>query len=182
MPHRRVIGRSRNGRPTSVGKLSRNKGKTFERAIANDLREALGLDHATVKRGIQSRFGGGEVPDVMVEGLPIHWEVKHDNSVAPIAALRQAAADVATRRAAELPVAIVKRDRTSPVVWMYAGDLFVLLLAWRSKCGIGASSDPEAVAHRRETPPLLVSMAWSEFLVILAVVYRAGRDSVPTHV
>lgn len=162
-----------------MGKLSRTKGKVFERQIAKDLREALGLTHDTVKRGLQSRFGGGEVPDVMVDGLPIHWECKHSNSCSPAAALRQAADDVSTRNALELPVVVLKRDRAASVVWMYADDLRRFLNAHSTRHGLLAHIDATLAGLRPVLGSPPVSLAWSDFLMLLAPV---ARDTIPAHV
>lgn len=149
-----------------MGALSRRKGKTFEQAIARDLRDALGLPKETVRRGLQSRAGGGEVPDVIVDGLPIHWECKHTDASVIRSALTQASGDVVTRRAVELPVVIVKRDRQQPLVFMYASDAHVFITAWMNAQKL-APRFPRRASYSEDPP---VSLSWSEFLTMLKCV------------
>jgi hypothetical protein len=46
-----------------MGKFSRDKGKRGERATASELRDVF--PDLSIKRGLQSRDGGAEVPDVV---------------------------------------------------------------------------------------------------------------------
>lgn len=66
------------------GKLSRNKGKGYEREIANELKPYWGEN---VKRGWQSR-AGDEDPDV--DGTPFWIECKRGKKTNHRAAFRQA--------------------------------------------------------------------------------------------
>lgn len=79
-----------------VGTLSRNKGKTFERAVAKAWREAMGLTIEDVKRGWQSRLGGKEEADVMIKSMPgLHVECNHSVNPPLWAKYQQAHADMA---------------------------------------------------------------------------------------
>jgi hypothetical protein len=70
---------------SKTGKLSRRKGKVFEREVAAGYREIFG---AQVKRGWQAREGH-DAPDV--ENVPGFWpEAKHHQRVNYRAALEQA--------------------------------------------------------------------------------------------
>ena len=69
-----------------MGRMERQKGKTFERLVVHAFREVCGPD---VKRGIGQARAGGEVPDV--DGVPAMWiECKHHRRVNVRAALVQA--------------------------------------------------------------------------------------------
>jgi hypothetical protein len=159
-----------------MGKLSRTKGASFERTIANELRDALRLPREAARRGLQSRGGGAEVPDVEVDGLPLHFETKHSGSISPAAALRQAARDSLTRGIPLLPVVILKRDRVAPVVFMYGADFAVFMSAVVLCVPVSqALFDAEvalplhlsASSHRGDEH-LAVSLPWDKFLAALA--------------
>lgn len=100
------------------GAASRRKGHNFEREIARDLRKIFGED---VGRGIQTRTGTREVPDV--DGTPWFIECKCGKQTNIKAALRQAAEATEGRP----PVAICKDDRTEPVVAMRYSDWLILI-------------------------------------------------------
>lgn len=151
-----------------MGALSRTKGKAFERQVAKDIRATLNLDHVAVRRGLQSRGGGGEVPDVIVEGLPIHWECKHGDSASPESALQQAARDVETRRVRELAIAVIRPNGGPTRAWFYADDFVVFYRSSRSRSLIDLSLPCE-----RSPGTVKVSVAWDEFLSLLAHVKLA---------
>lgn len=151
-----------------MGALSRTKGKAFERQVAKDIRAALNLDHVAVRRGLQSRGGGGEVPDVIVEGLPVHFECKHGDSASPESALQQATRDVAVRHAAELVVAVIRPNGGPTRAWVYADDFAMLLYASRAKTVITLSSAPD-----RSPGAVKVALGWDDFLRLLREVKLA---------
>jgi len=152
-----------------MGALSRTKGKAFERQVAKDIRAVLGLDHVAVRRGLQSRGGGGEVPDVIVEGLPIHWECKHGDSASPESALQQAARDVETRGVREVVVAVIRPNGGPTRAWLYLDDLIVFGNASRAR----ALLDTLRPCDRSPGSPKL-SMEWDAFLTLLAQVKLAN--------
>ena len=67
-----------------MGKMSRRKGATFERLVANEVKKVW----ATGRRGIGQARSAGEVADV--EGTPFWLELKHRKQVNIRAAMRQA--------------------------------------------------------------------------------------------
>ena len=90
----------------------RAKGHAFERWLAKDLRPIW----PGAKRGLQSRGGGAEVPDVVIPHY--HLEAKIGKLPSPRAALYQATRDAAPGM---VPVAVIKDDRCAPfVVLSYA--------------------------------------------------------------
>ena len=157
-----------------MGASQRRKGATFERKIANELREALGLAREDVRRGVgQSRGGGAEVPDVeLPAGLPVHLECKHSNSVSPAAALRQAHRDAALRGGNLLPVAIIKRDREPIRVFavpQVAHNLCEGLVEGRILPLVGS---PAELPISKAT---LFEMSWPGFVVALQGGLKAHR-------
>ena len=102
-----------------MGKMSRNKGKDGERAIAKILR-----DHgwADARRGVQYK-GGGDSPDVV--GLPgVHIEVKRVESLRLYDALDQSIADAAP---GETPVVFHRRNKKPWVAILLLDDYLKLL-------------------------------------------------------
>lgn len=115
-----------------MGKLSRTKGKVFEREFATILRERFGdpaKQDKGVRRGIQSRGGGKEVADVACDALPwAHFELSHGKSPSVKGKLEQAESDMAESRAgATVAVAVVKFDRQQPIVAMRLNDWLDLI-------------------------------------------------------
>jgi len=104
------------------GRMSRQKGKRFEREVAALFR-AAGYDAI---RGVQYE-GGSESPDVRVKGLPIHIEAKAVESLNIWAALAQAQGDAAVGKAA---VVVFKRNRSGVNVAMSWED-FDFLMKWQ---------------------------------------------------
>lgn len=107
-----------------MGRMSRNKGKTGERELANILKEH-GYD---ARRGVQYCGANG---DADVVGLPgIHIEVKRTETLSLYTALEQAESDA---REGEIPVVFHRRNRKRWVVIMelenflnmYQGERYV---------------------------------------------------------
>lgn len=73
----------------TMGRMSRQKGKRGEREAAAELATVLGC---TARRGVQYQGGPGS-PDVVLEGLPIHVEVKRTEKLSLWSAIEQAEAD-----------------------------------------------------------------------------------------
>ncbi len=95
-----------------MGKLSRRKGAAFECEIAKRLRPVFGEQ---VRRGIQTRGGGKEQPDI--NGLPdwLHLECHHGTET-PWAKLRQAEADAPAPEVRK--AAVVRRNGGEELVAM----------------------------------------------------------------
>ena len=104
------------------GKLSRNKGKAWEREIARRMRE-LGFPDA--KRGWQSR-AGTDAPDV--DGTDWWIEAKHHIKVNYRAALKQAVEDSTAAGDPRPPLVIAKDNREDAVVHMRWADFQMLLI------------------------------------------------------
>ena len=108
-----------------MGKFSRDKGKRGERATANELKAAYPW-LPDIKRGLQSRGGGAEVPDVV--GVPgLHIEVKTGKCPNPRAALKQAKKDCA---AVTYPVAVIRDNRCEPFIVMDFRDFREVIKPW----------------------------------------------------
>jgi hypothetical protein len=104
-----------------MGKMQRDKGKRFERHVAQLCREALGVGERTLTQQRDS----GEAPDVMVPGWWI--EAKHHQRVSIRAAYEQAV-DEATRASSKsIPVAVTK-DNGKPVLATLDFGAFLMLL------------------------------------------------------
>ncbi len=95
-----------------MGKLSRRKGAAFECDVAKRLRPVFGPQ---VRRGIQTRGGGKEQPDI--NGLPdwLHIECHH-GAETPWAKLRQAEYDAPSDEV--LKAAVVRRNGGEELVAM----------------------------------------------------------------
>lgn len=103
-----------------MGRLSRNKGKAFERLVANAIR---GMGHAA-RRGVQYR-GGPDSPDVV--GIPgVHIECKHCARVNIHAAMRQAAADAGEN----VPVLIHRVNRGDVCLTVRLADVPTFWARW----------------------------------------------------
>lgn len=109
--------------PSQRGRYARTKGHNFERQLVHRFREVM--PGAEVKRGLQSRGGGAEVPDV---DCPVfHVEAKVGKQPNPRAALKQAFADAAKGK---IPVAIIKDDREVPFVLLGLEDFLDFVGEW----------------------------------------------------
>jgi hypothetical protein len=108
MPARRLGGRG-----------SRNKGASFEREIARELRAVW----PEAVRGLGQARAADEVPDVDVPGWWI--ECKRMRECRPQAALRQA--EKAAIGSGRIPVAITRDDRDRTVVTLNLEDWIALV-------------------------------------------------------
>ena len=105
-----------------MSKLSRTKGKVWEREVARMLRAFFG-GGALIKRGYQTRSGRDGAD---VEGTPFWVECKHGRNCRPEAALVQAeAASVGDPRTA---IAVCKSNRGKPFVALRL-DRFLALVS-----------------------------------------------------
>jgi hypothetical protein len=107
------------------GRSSRRKGHDFERWVARTLREFLQDD--SIHRGFQTRGGGAEEPDVVLEGY--HIECKVGKLPGIRAAYRQALRDAKENT---IPLAIIRDDRQQPFV-VIAFEHFLPMLAATTK-------------------------------------------------
>jgi hypothetical protein len=149
-----------------AGKLSRTKGKEFERWLARDLRELIGepavesagdVRTSRVRRGEQGH--GAVHPDVRVEGLPFWFECQHAARPDPEAKLQQARADSAVSGEKWIPVAVVRRSgargKHQVQVCMYLGDLLEVLRRWDQSPTTVELSGGRSVAVETSTTALL---------------------------
>ena len=120
-----------------MGKLSKNKGKKWEQAVARVFRAFLG---DRIHRGNQSHRGGrgaGEGADV--DGGPFWVECKHEKSCNLWKAMRQADAETAAKGDPRPSLVVAKQDKKppgwrvglpgAPVVAMLHAEVFADLLA-----------------------------------------------------
>lgn len=106
-----------------MGKLSRDKGKRWERAVATRMRDLFPASAGSIKRGWQTRSGRDGAD---VEGLPFRlWpEAKHGKLVGLREALRQA---IEACQPGDLPVVVAKDDRSEPLALMRLADWETLI-------------------------------------------------------
>ena len=103
-----------------MGSSERRKGQRGERELAAKLGKITGK---TWVRGMQSRYGGQEQPDVYSVDVPtVHVECKIGKRPRLWAALEQARADCG----ANVPVVIARRDRGRWLVLCELDDLQAL--------------------------------------------------------
>jgi hypothetical protein len=130
---------------SATGKLSRMKGKVFEREVARDLRAIYGEQ---VKRGWQAREGT-DAPDV--ENVPYWVECKHHQRVNVRAAVAQARAAVKKSKR-ELPILVVVKDNGESPLAVVDWPLFVSLLKQLEEA-------KNFLQLKHEKPPLMVMPA-----------------------
>lgn len=102
---------------------SRAKGIRFELELVKLFRDVMpGVE---IKRGLQSRGGGGEIPDV---DMPVfHVEAKSGKRPNIRAAMRQAREEAA---GGMIPIAVVKDDRQPAMVTISLSDFLQFLREW----------------------------------------------------
>jgi PHD/YefM family antitoxin component YafN of YafNO toxin-antitoxin module len=100
-----------------MGKLSREKGKAFERAVAKVLRPLFG---SRIRRGFQTRSGRDESD---VEGTPWWIECKHERCVNVRKAMAQAQLATDGR-----PVVVIAKDNNAPPFICMSLDAWVQLI------------------------------------------------------
>lgn len=101
-----------------IGRSSRQKGKRFERALAEQLREMFNLTKDECHRGQQFR-GGADSPDVV--GLNgIHIEAKFVEKLNLYDAVAQSIKDSGKD---EVPVVIHKKSRVDTLITLRLKDL-----------------------------------------------------------
>ena len=111
---------------SAQGKASRDKGKRFEREIANFFK-SYGI---TARRTAQFCGKTGQAGDV--EGVPgIHVECKAVEKLNLEAAYQQSVRDAQAADKGQYPIVIHKRSRRPAMVTMALEDWIVMYLAWQ---------------------------------------------------
>lgn len=112
---------------SAQGRASRNKGKRFERDIANFFKN-YGV---TARRTAQYCGKTGQAGDV--EGVPgVHIECKAVEKLNLETAYQQSARDAEAARNGEIPVMIHKKSRKPAMVTMALEDWIDMYLAWQN--------------------------------------------------
>lgn len=111
-----------------MSKLSREKGKRFERYVANLFKDWGYEAHRTA----QYKGNTGEAGDV--EGIPgIHIECKHYKAIGRVYEwYEQAERDARAAGKGELPTVIFKADAQPPMVMMHFEDWILLYNEWNA--------------------------------------------------
>jgi len=117
-----------------MGKMQRTKGAAFERWLVRKFNATL-IGHPW-KRGLQSRGGGAEVPDL--DGPVFHVEAKHQIRPNIAAALHQAEQDTDGR----IPVAVTKANREEPIVSMRLDAWLALAEEYLARMSDGSINEP----------------------------------------
>jgi len=107
------------------------KGSDFERLIAKKIQDAGLDDHA--KRTPLSGAVFGWKGDITTPGIPIHWELKCQESWSPLAYYSQALEDRPNGR--YIPVVVMGKNRTDPYVF-FSFDDFLTILFYALKGGL----------------------------------------------
>ena len=105
-----------------MGKLSRNKGKRYERELANYL-----SDNGFPSRRGQQFSGGGDSPDVISEEFPFHIEAKRTERLMLYDAMTQSIRD-----AGDKPPCVIHRKNNSESMFTCRLSDLVKLLNERS--------------------------------------------------
>lgn len=108
-----------------MSKSQRTKGHSWEREVARRFRE-IGFSEA--KRGLQTRGGAAECPDVHAGPFDVECKV---GKRPPI---RQAL-DTATEHArrGQIGIAVIKEDRKPPFVVIGLDDFLDLVQEWKQR-------------------------------------------------
>jgi len=108
---------------SQLGRMSKNKGKVFERTVA----KLLATRGFSARRGVQFK-GGIDSPDVVCDDLPfIHWEAKAVENLSLYKALEQARADAGLD--GKMPVVVHKRNN-KPIVAILELSHFLDIIQW----------------------------------------------------
>lgn len=101
-----------------MGKLSRNKGKRYERELANYL-----SDNGFPSRRGQQFSGGGDSPDVVSEEFPFHIEAKRTERLMLYDAMTQSIRDAGDKP----PCVIHRKNNSESLFTCRLSDLVALL-------------------------------------------------------
>lgn len=108
------------------GRASREKGKRFEREVANFFK-SYGIK--TARRTAQFCGKTGQSGDV--EGVPgVHVECKNVEKLNIDAAYQQSVRDAEAAGRGEYPIVVYKKSRKPAMVTMSLEDWIVMYLAW----------------------------------------------------
>lgn len=108
---------------SDIGRSSKRKGKIGELEVAN-LLKAAGYN---ARRSSQYCGNTGDAPDVRVEGLPLHIEVKRVERLNLKQAYQQAVHDSKANGNNEIPVIFHRRSRQPWMVTLSADDFLTLI-------------------------------------------------------
>lgn len=108
---------------SDIGRSSKRKGKIGELEVANLLKAAGFNAH----RSVQYCGATGDAPDVVVEGLPLHIEVKRVERLNLKQAYQQAVHDSKANGKNEIPVIFHRRSRQPWMVMLSADDFLTLI-------------------------------------------------------
>lgn len=108
---------------SDIGRSSKRKGKIGELEVANLLKAAGYNTH----RSVQYCGATGDAPDVVVEGLPLHIEVKRVERLNLKQAYQQAVHDSKANGNNEIPVVFHRRSRQPWMVMLSADDFLTLI-------------------------------------------------------
>lgn len=109
-----------------MGKMSRDKGKRYERELASDLRD-LGFHDA--HRTAQYMGKTGDAGDV--EGVPgIHIEAKHQEQLRIYDWMAQSVRDTEANGQGDLPTVMFRKNDCETLVCMRLADWAELVKAW----------------------------------------------------
>ena len=98
-----------------MGKMSRDKGKRYEREVAEAFRQ-MGFPDA--RRGVQFQ-GGPDSPDVA--GVPgVHIEAKHVEALNVYAAMKQSTDEA---KVGEVPVVVHRKNQQCSLVTLRLSDV-----------------------------------------------------------
>jgi len=122
-----------------MGLLSRQKGKSFERAVAKAFREIF----PNAKRTLTQQRDSGEAPDIDVPGWWV--EAKHHRKVPIRKAFEQAVDEVKRAKSDAKPVAVTMDNRTEPLVTMRLPDFLGLLRNQRGPFDVSNAAHLAAV-------------------------------------
>lgn len=100
------------------GRSSRRKGAEFERSLVRWFKR----HGIKAERGYQSRGGGAEQADVILDGLPWHIEAKRPAKSAVYKYIEQAQRDCDTDGRGFTPIVFLKADRKPVLAIMFADD------------------------------------------------------------
>ena len=104
-----------------MGKLSRTKGKVFEREVAKAFRAVF----PETKRTLTQQRDSGEAPDIDAPG---YWvEAKHHRKVPIRKAFEQAVDEVQRAKSNSVPVAVTKDNGKEILATMRLPDFLALL-------------------------------------------------------
>jgi len=123
-----------------MGKMSRNKGATFERLIASILK----VIWPSAKRGLQSRGGGKEVEDVIIP----EWHVEAMHGVRPNIYKKydQACHDIKSGGSTKKPLIITRKNNGDILTTLRIDDFVELCKQAKanpSRCGRCGTTLPQ---------------------------------------